>query len=203
MKNKILTALILTSLLFSTMSLFAQSNFETAFLNNFYVGFGFDPRMAIEGPNYSYTDKESTLHWHLEAGWDFDFNDDYGLRIGVGYSEHHEINYKKITIPKVDFIVRDLFGIDGVDQYTGIELSTIYRTGIPYKVNGGVGETGRVYYHNPDSYSAGVNIEYKYNFTDKFSIGAKYSYFIAEGVLIKEGKFMRDEGTITAYYKFR
>lgn len=152
----------------------------------FYVGFGFDPKMAYEGPGYSYTDKEHTFHWSAEVGFDQEH-----LRFSMIYEEHHEIDYAKWTYIKVDYKLQD-FIFENLDAYAGLETSMIYRSG----------NIGWYWVDVEESNSFGVNVELKYNITERFSVGASYSVFTAEHALIEDDKFVRDEGMIIVYYKF-
>lgn len=185
-------------LLLLTTTAISQSRFETAFLDNFYIAYGVDPAMLLNGPGHSY-EQESTYHWHLEAGWEKDLTENSGVRIGVAFSDHDAIKYRKWTLAKVDYKLRNHFfflKVKNLHQYAGAEVSTINRYDIPYRVNGRISQ----FTNDPTSFSAGVNVETQYQ-VGSFAIGFRYSYFLAEGELKRDGKHFRDEGTIYLVYK--
>jgi hypothetical protein len=142
----------------------AQNNFEEAFLDKLYIGYGIDPMMLAEGPGYSYTDLTSTYHWSLELGWEDDISQNSGIRIGMVFSDHDAIAYRKWTFFKADYKLRNnlfwLLDVQGLNQYAGMEISHISRRNIPYPI----GPSGIQLYHNPQSLSLGINIETQYEY---------------------------------------
>lgn len=209
--------LIFVSLLLFSIVTMAQSKFETAFLNKLYLGYGIDPAMLFNGPGHDYKDWgiESSYHWHAELGWEDDFNDHNGIRFAVTVADHDAIKYRKWAF-RTDYKLRHslfwIMAVNGLNQYAGIEFSSINRYDIPYRVNTetGVGPTGIQFTNDPTSYSVGVNFETQYEFplydNDydglRIAIGARYTFFLAENELSRDGKYIRDEGTVFLIGKF-
>lgn len=172
------------------LSITANAQFLETLTQDLYIGIGFDPKMAIEGPGYSYDGKSSTFNYEVRLGWEQDLNDivGSGIRIEVSYEDHHEINYYKITLPRIDYKLND-FILRNLDGYAGIEISTIHR-----KTNS--------YVRNEKSFSFGVNFELQYHIADRYAIGVGTNWFLAEHALIVEDKITRYDTMVSLYYKF-
>jgi hypothetical protein len=173
----------------------SNAQFFKDFFDKLYVGFGVDPKMVLEGPGHNYTDKNSTFDYEVYFGFEDDIDEYNGFRFTMAYQSHHEINFDKWTVPKIDWKLRNhllWMEVEGFNQYAGVEFSIIYRGG----------DVGWYWVDVEKSLSVGANFELAYNITEQFSVGASWNSFLSEKELIQDDKYLRHEGRINVYYKF-
>ena len=172
--KKVFKALIVITLLLQTVFLFSQT---------IYFGYAFDYKMAIDGPTAkSYEDIYGSHNFEIRAG--LEFYKEYarnGIRVGFTAENHNLIGYFKGAI-HADYMLID-WPLKGFRNYAGIQLGVIQRHDIPYKVNGGVGESGIQFTYDPESHSIGTIFEIQYEVAEYVAFGISYDIFWAEGAL--------------------
>lgn len=138
----------------------------------FYFGYAFDVKMALNGPSAeSYEDIDSSHNFEFRVGLELE---DYPIRIGFTAENHNTISYFKWAFHG-DYILAD-FPFEGFNNYAGIEAGFIHRHHIPYP-------GGSEFTYSPESLTAGVNFEMQYEFLSWLALAVNYNIFWAENAL--------------------
>ena len=135
--------------------------------------FAVDPMTSFAKTKGSFK-RGTSFHYNVGIGYERD-----RIRISSIYSSHKHIDYTKFTYIKVDY---KLFELDKVNLLVGVEMSYIYRK-------------------KETNSSLGINLEAGIDISRRINIGLRWNTFLAEDMLIDDGKGLRNEGFILLHYK--